>query len=616
MATLKKILGSTIQVLDDDPIEYVGSWSTGGNLNQTAYRGAMSAGTSTAGAVAGGFSPGNYYDYFEQYNGTSWTETTEINTARSSGGSSGTSTAMLIFGGRISSPSATNVTESWNGSTWTEVSDMNYPRYSPAISGQGSQTAAIDGGGNNRQSGSSDNITNVETWDGSSWSETTDLPSVNGNAFSFGSSTALILAGGYPLRTTSLSWNGSSWTSSTSIPVSKSGGPAGAGTTTSGLIWGGWNGNDPGLLAGTQAWDGSAWTEVNDLSTARQINGGPKGPSTGSSSSAISFGGTTSPSGPGQYTEEWSFPSPTATVRQEGQLYFKGGALKGFETTAGIPSSAWSSGGSLNTASYYRAYMGTQTANLAAGGEPGTLTNVEQYNGSSWTEIAEQNTAKAQSGGAGTSTAGIVFGGKTPSVNNLSNAETWNGSSWTEVSDMNTGRHAFGSCGDTNTAAFGFGGYVGGGSPGNKDEAEQWDGTSWTEVSDMNIASAYLTGFGTPLAAFRAGSASGSQNQVESWDGTSWTETTEINTGRYSLSSAGTSNNGLVFGGDDPDPNTERWNGSAWTEVGDLSTGRYGSGGSMSSSVATLASGGYTTTAVTTTEEFTADLANSTITTS
>ena len=33
MATLKEILGSTIQVLDDDPVEYAGSWSTGGNLN-------------------------------------------------------------------------------------------------------------------------------------------------------------------------------------------------------------------------------------------------------------------------------------------------------------------------------------------------------------------------------------------------------------------------------------------------------------------------------------------------------------------------------------------------------------------------------------------------------
>ena len=125
-----------------------------------------------------------------------------------------------------------------------------------------------------------------------------------------------------------------------------------------------------------------------------------------------------------------------------------------------------------------------------------------------------------------------------------------------------------------------------------------------------------MTGFGTPLAAIRAGSASGSGNQVESWDGSSWTETTEINTGRYALSSAGRSNNGLVFGGDGPDANTERWNGSAWPEVGDLSTGRYGPGGSMNSSVATLASGGYTTTAVTTTEEFTADIANSTVTTS
>ena len=37
MATLKKILGSTIQVLDDDPVNYAGSWSSGGAMN-TARR--------------------------------------------------------------------------------------------------------------------------------------------------------------------------------------------------------------------------------------------------------------------------------------------------------------------------------------------------------------------------------------------------------------------------------------------------------------------------------------------------------------------------------------------------------------------------------------------------
>ena len=628
MSTLKKILGSTIQVLDDDPIEYVGSWSTGGNLNQTAYRGAMSAGTSTAGAVAGGFSPGNYYDYFEQYNGTSWTETTEINTARSSGGSSGTSTAMLIFGGRISSPSATNVTESWNGSTWTEVSDMNYPRYSPAISGQGSQTAAIDGGGNNRQSGSSDNITNVETWDGSSWSETTDLPSVNGNAFSFGSSTALILAGGYPLRTTSLSWNGSSWTSSTSIPVSKSGGPAGAGTTTSGLIWGGWNGNDPGLLAGTQAWDGSAWTEVNDLSTARQINGGPKGPSTGSSSSAISFGGTTSPSGPGQYTEEWSFPSPTATVRQEGQLYFKGGLLKGFEKAGGIPAATYSAGGNLNTARGYMGGAGLQTAGLIFGGNTGSVTAItENYNGSSWTEVSDLNTGRTNNAGFGTSTAAISSGGSNP-PNNRDEVESWNGSSWTETSELNTERSDSAGSGSQTSGMIATGTTP---SPnpasrpgGTTIVTETWDGSSWTEVADTNTQrlQAGMSVNGPTSNSIIAGGENGPGSQTadaETWNGTSWTEVNNLNTARATLYNfAGTGSQAVAAGGYAGTTRTaisEIWNGTSWTEGNDLSTAR-NAGYGFGFGTASIHCGGDTPPYTNATEELSADITNTTVTTS
>ena len=53
MATLKKILGSTIQVLDDDPVEYAGSWSSGGSLN-TARESVAGGGSKTAAFAAGG----------------------------------------------------------------------------------------------------------------------------------------------------------------------------------------------------------------------------------------------------------------------------------------------------------------------------------------------------------------------------------------------------------------------------------------------------------------------------------------------------------------------------------------------------------------------------------
>jgi N-acetylneuraminic acid mutarotase len=62
--------------------------------------------------------------------------------------------------------------------------------------------------------------------------------------------------------------------------------------------------------------------------------------------------------------------------------------------------------------------------------------------------------------------------------------------------------------------------------------------------------------------------------------------------------------------------NTEIWNGSSWTEINDLSTARHAGGSSINTSTSMYVAGGYTTVNVTTTEEFTAPAAVSTVTTS
>ena len=57
-------------------------------------------GISTAALAAGGYT-GSYTAKQNEYNGTSWTETTDLNTARGSGGGAGTYTASIYFGGVI-----------------------------------------------------------------------------------------------------------------------------------------------------------------------------------------------------------------------------------------------------------------------------------------------------------------------------------------------------------------------------------------------------------------------------------------------------------------------------------------------------------------------------------
>ena len=143
---------------------------------------------------------------------------------------------------------------------------------------------------------------------------------------------------------------------------------------------------------------------------------------------------------------------------------------------------AWSSGGSLNTARRIAGDAGTQTAALCYGGYTGSNVGVtENYNGSSWTEVNDLNTTRRGLNVGGTSTSAIGAGGYTST--NVNNSETWNGSSWTETNNLNTARRELNGAADVNTAGLAFGGNPP--SPGSPGITESWNGSIWTEVSDL-----------------------------------------------------------------------------------------------------------------------------------
>ena len=84
-----------------------------------------------------------YHNQHEVWNGSSWTETTELNTSRAHLASVGTTTAILSFGGENPGGSARLAnTESWNGSAWTEVADLATGTY--MNSGSGTNTLALN----------------------------------------------------------------------------------------------------------------------------------------------------------------------------------------------------------------------------------------------------------------------------------------------------------------------------------------------------------------------------------------------------------------------------------------------------------------------------------------
>ena len=105
----------------------------------------------------------------ERYNGTSWTEVANLNTARERPSPSATvyTAALCVDGVVYPGASNKNLTENWNGTSWTEVGDTNISqngRY-----GFGTPAAAVVAGGG------SSNLNETETWNGSSWTEVSDL---------------------------------------------------------------------------------------------------------------------------------------------------------------------------------------------------------------------------------------------------------------------------------------------------------------------------------------------------------------------------------------------------------------------------------------------------------
>ena len=233
-------------------------------------------------------------------------------------------------------------------------------------------------------------------------------------------------------------------------------GAASTGTTKSAALFAGGRigpaGAPPGISANTELYNGTSWTEVNNLISGRWQTTG-----LGSQTAALAFGGQVAP-----------VPSGSPTVNTE--------SWNG---------TSWTEVNNLTAAKSQQAGIGTQTSGLGVGGNTGSITGqTESWNGTSWTEVNDLNTARQGLGGAGIdNTSGLVFGGQDPS-GAIAVTESWNGTSWTEVADLNAARRYIGGTG-TQTSALGFGGRPEGPSG---SLTESWNGTSWTEDGDLSNA--------------------------------------------------------------------------------------------------------------------------------
>ena len=421
------------------------NWTEVNDLNQESGSMAGIGADNTSGIAVRG-------SYNELWNGSSWTEVADLNTGRDQLGGAGIATAGLVFGGNISP--VTGATESWNGSAWTELNDLNTARRQ--LGGSGTQTSALTFGGNIPP------VTDkTESWNGSSWTEVADLPSARFMVGSSGASNTSSLAFGgnnatSPGPTAKIAlteeWNGATpvgaWATDASLNTARAY-MGGAGTLTGGLAFGGYT-PSPSDTGATESYNGTSFSELNDLNTTRGYLAGCGA----SNTSALAFGGF-DPSVPGvtAKTESWN-------------------------------GSNWTEVGDLNTARNQFGGAGIITAALAFGGQigPPNTAATESWNGSAWTEVNDMSTTRRYAFGSGIYTSALATGGNIAPNSVTGKTESWNGTSWTEVNDLNTAREQVASSGTTNSLALAFGGYPLTG------KTEDWNGAAWVEIADLNTA--------------------------------------------------------------------------------------------------------------------------------
>mgnify|MGYP003127973606 FL=1 len=506
-----------------------------------------------------------------QQAGGTWASGTAMSTARDYvAGWAEDSDACLIAGG------STNATELYNGTSWTEKNDMSAPG-NPMYARHpvGTTTAALAaGGGSPYQS-------TVEQWDGTNWTETGDLVTATafGSNSPVGTTTAGLIAGGLisggAFSAINQVWNGSSWSDQNELNEGRSY-CAGLGTTTAALEIGG-QPSGPTFGNKVEQWDGSSWTEISEFNTSRA-----RGTAGGTTTSALFYAGTVGPSSTHTaVTEFWNGSSWTeiadlSTARTRGG---GGGSLASAILAGGRPAPAvtgateeWSAPATFNQIQQGQLFFNSTTNAFKE-----TIVDIP---GATWASGPTLGTARYFLSGVGNPSNALVFGGTLYSPNATGATEEWNGSAWSEKNDLNTGYRGRGALGVYN-AAVACGG--GSGSPPNViANTETWNGTSWTEVNDLNTAKNGTINMGTATAGIVAAGETSPGVSVESWDGTNWTEVAEVNTGVFQSNGCGTQTSGIKVGGQTPPnpltANTELWNGTSWTEVNNLNTAKRGAG--------------------------------------
>ncbi len=283
------------------------AWASGNNLNTVRTLGGSAIPTVSDGIVFGG---SGYTDVTEKYNGTSWTTLpATLNTARGYIAGFGTSTAAVAAGGYTAPNNPQSLVEEFNGSSWSE--ETNLPAARKSSGNCGTLTAGLIMGGSTAQPYAANVVNSAFEYDGTSWTATPgSMPEAKGQGMSGGTQTAAYYAAGrippntYTQKTAE--YNGSSFSEGGDVvtisETTAQGAQGATGTQTAGLATG-------GQPAKTNTYDGTAWATSANFNTGRN-----KGMGGGTATAALIAGGGAAP-GNTAATEEFTAETTAVNVK-------------------------------------------------------------------------------------------------------------------------------------------------------------------------------------------------------------------------------------------------------------------------------------------------------------
>lgn len=328
-----------------------------------------------------------------------------------------------IFGQKVqylsSDPSPVSTGQVWYNSTSKTAKFQGFNpgtfSSSPALNtatramfGGGTQTAAIKINGANPGTNYS---SNVEEYDGSSWSEVNNTPTATdqANRGEVGLQTAALMAGGVApgaIQSATYEYDGTNWTSGGSLSDSRGDGGM-WGVLNSAIITGGYNDFSPPYWTNaTEEYNGTSWTAgtATPLNTTGSFGVGV------SQTSGMIIGGKEDPGN--------SYPAKTPQSR-----------------TLTYDGTTWTTLNPQVNSGDVRLAFGDMTAAVVAGSSAPTAptTASEVWDATSWTSGSALTTGHANGSGAGTgSSSGLIVGGQLP-PGNISAVDEWNSGAVTKT---------------------------------------------------------------------------------------------------------------------------------------------------------------------------------------